>query len=65
MAKLERLVIGNEPSTEIAEAETIATGNEVATNAAEANPAAISRRLVYGCLHLVAASGLEPLTYGL
>ena len=41
MAKLERLVIGNEPSTVTVERELFASGNEVATEAAEANPAAI------------------------
>jgi hypothetical protein len=41
MAKLERLVIGNEPPTEAVQREVFASGNEVATEEAEANPAAI------------------------
>jgi hypothetical protein len=41
MAKLERLVIGNEPPTETEQHENFASGNEVATEAADANPAAI------------------------
>jgi hypothetical protein len=41
MAKLERLVIGNEPSTVTVELEGFASVNEVATEAAEASPAAI------------------------
>jgi len=41
MAKLERLVIGNEPPTEIEQHENFASGNEMATEAADANPAAI------------------------
>lgn len=40
MAKLERLVIGDEPPTE-AEQHDFVSGNEVATKAADANPAAI------------------------
>jgi len=41
MAKLERLVIGNEPPTETKQHENLVSGNEVATEAAEANPAVI------------------------
>jgi hypothetical protein len=41
MAKLEQLVIGNEPPTETSQGETFASGNEVATKAADAKPAAI------------------------
>src|SRR6476620_4353248 len=41
MAKLERLVIGNEPSNETAQREVFVSGNEVATEAAKATPAAI------------------------
>jgi integrase len=41
MAKLERLVIGNEPPIETVQREIFASGNDVATEAAEANPAAI------------------------
>jgi integrase len=41
MAKLERLVIGNEPATKAEQREDFASGNEVATEAADANPAAI------------------------
>jgi len=41
MAKLERLVIGNEPLTEAEQHEDFASGNEVATGAADATPAAI------------------------
>jgi hypothetical protein len=41
MAKLERLVVGNETPTETAQREIFASGNEVATEAAEANPSAI------------------------
>ena len=41
MAKLERLVIGNEAQTEAEQHDIFATGNEVATKAADANPAAI------------------------
>ena len=42
MAKLESLVIGNEPATEEAENnQTSASDNEVATEAADAKPAAI------------------------
>ena len=41
MAKLERLVIGNEPATETEQREDFASGNELATEAADAKPAAI------------------------
>ena len=41
MAKLERLVIGNEPATETEQREDFASGNELATEAAGAKPAAI------------------------
>jgi integrase len=41
MAKLERLVIGNEPTTEAEQYEDFVSGNKVATQAADANPAAI------------------------
>jgi integrase len=41
MAKLERLVIGNEPMSETVQRETFASDNEVATQAADAKPAAI------------------------
>jgi len=41
MAKLERLVIGNEPPTGAEGHEDSASGNEVATEAADASPAAI------------------------
>ena len=41
MAKLERLVIGNEPATETEQREDFASGNEVATQAADAKSAAI------------------------
>ena len=41
MAKLERLVIGNEPPTEAEQHGDFGSGNEVATEAAEAKPAAI------------------------
>jgi len=41
MAKLERLVIGNEPPTETEQHENFASGNEVATEAADTNLAAI------------------------
>ena len=41
MAKLERLVIGNEAPTETEQHENFASGHEVATEAADANPAAI------------------------
>jgi hypothetical protein len=41
MAKLERLVIGNQPSTVTVERQVFASGNEVATEAAESNSAAI------------------------
>jgi hypothetical protein len=41
MAKLERLVIGNAPPTEIEQHDKFASGNEVATEPADANPAAI------------------------
>jgi hypothetical protein len=41
MAKLERLVIGNEPATETEQREVLASGNEVATEEADAKPAAI------------------------
>jgi hypothetical protein len=41
MAKLERLVMGNEPPTETERGDNFASGNEVATEAADANPAAI------------------------
>jgi hypothetical protein len=41
MAKLERLVIGNEPQNEVKQQENFVSGNEVATEAADAHPAAI------------------------
>ena len=41
MAKLERLVIGNETQTETEQHEVFLSGNEVATEVAESNPAAI------------------------
>jgi hypothetical protein len=41
MAKLERLVIGNELQNEVKQQENFASGNEVATEAADAHPAAI------------------------
>ena len=41
MAKLERLVIGNEPATETEQREDFASGNELATEAADAKPAVI------------------------
>ena len=41
MAKLERLVIGNQPATETEEREDFASGNEVATEVADGKPAAI------------------------
>jgi len=41
MAKLERLVTGNEPPTDTVQLEVLASGNEVATEAAGANPVAI------------------------
>jgi integrase len=41
MAKLERIVIGDEPPTEAAQHEVFVSGNELATEAAETNPAAI------------------------
>jgi hypothetical protein len=41
MAKLERLVIANEPPTETLPREIFASDNEVATEAAGAKPAAI------------------------
>jgi hypothetical protein len=67
MAKLESLVIGNEPATEEAENnQTSASDNEVATEAADAKPAAIQSTPLFYCrLNLVAAVGLEPTTYGL
>jgi integrase len=41
MAKLERLVIGNESPAETVQREILTTGNELATDAADANTAAI------------------------
>jgi hypothetical protein len=41
MAKLERLVIGNQPPIEKEQHQNFASGNEVATEAAHSNPAAI------------------------
>ena len=41
MAKLERLVIGNEQQTDVQQNEVFVSGNEVATEAAGTNPAAI------------------------
>ena len=41
MAKLERLVISNEPATKTERVESFSTGNEVATEEADTNPAAI------------------------
>jgi Phage integrase family len=58
MAKLERLVIGNEDPV------NSETGNEVTTKSAETKTGS-SKRPVYCHLNLVAAVGLEPTTYGL
>ena len=41
MAKLERLVIGNQAQTEAEQHDVFSSCNEVATKAADANPAAI------------------------
>ena len=64
MAKLERLVIGNEPPTE-AEPHDFVSGNEMATKAQTPTLLQPSKRPVFYRLNLVAAVGLEPTTYGL
>ncbi len=62
MAKLERLVIGNQPPTETEQRENFASGNRRGRRQPCRNPVNTS---AYCRLNLVAAVGLEPTTYGL